>query len=239
VARKSKKTKTFRDWIALAWDWLVWGLIHALLAFVGLAALAVGVYRFVDPPMTFLSFSEERRLGHISQEWVPLEAISPELRRAVVAAEDANFCSHWGFDMAAIRSAVQDGAGRGASTVTQQMVKNVYLWPGRNWGRKALEAVMTPLVEILWPKRRILEVYLNVAEFDEGVFGAEAAAARGFGRQAMDLTADQAALLAAVLPNPKARSVKDPTDFLRERAAAIRDGAETLRRDGRAACFED
>ena len=102
--------------------------------------------------------------------------MSPQLARAIVAAEDANFCNHWGFDIDAIQAAIADGGTRGASTLSQQVVKNVYLWHGRSWTRKALEAALTPLVEALWSKQRIFEVYLNVAEFDEGVFGVEAAA---------------------------------------------------------------
>jgi monofunctional biosynthetic peptidoglycan transglycosylase len=141
--------------------------------------------------------------------------------------------------MGAIRTAIAEGSGRGASTLSQQVVKNVYLWHGRNWARKALEAVMTPVVETLWPKRRIVEVYLNVAEFDAGVFGVEAAARHYFGVSAADLSAVQAARLAAVLPDPKGRSAKSPSVALRKRAAGIMDGAATIDRDGRAACFED
>jgi monofunctional biosynthetic peptidoglycan transglycosylase len=119
------------------------------------------------------------------------------------------------------------------------MVKNVWLWHGRNWARKALEAMITPLAEAAWPKRRVLEVYLNIAEFDEGVFGVEAAAWHYFGVAAADLSAVQAARLAAVLPDPKGRSAARPGAALRARAAAIMDGAATIARDGRAACFED
>ena len=168
-----------------------------------------------------------------------MSRIAPVMARAAVAAEDANFCLHWGFDMGAIRSAIAEGAGRGASTISQQVVKNVYLWHGRNWGRKALEAAITPLVEAAWPKRRILEVYLNQAEFAEGVFGVEAAARHHFGVGADALSAGQAARLAAVLPDPKRRSAAQPSAALRKRAAAIGDGAATIARDGRAACFED
>ncbi len=182
---------------------------------------------------------EAARLGSIEHVWVPMSGIAPVMARSAVAAEDANFCVHWGFDMAAIRTAIAEGAGRGASTITQQTVKNVYLWHGRSWVRKALEAVITPLVELAWPKRRILEVYLNVAEFDEGVFGVEAAAWHYFRVTPKALTADQAARLAAVLPNPKERSAVRPGPALGRRAAMIRDGAATIRRDGRAACFED
>ena len=184
--------------------------------------------------------SEGRRLGTpVEQTWVSAEDIAPVMLRSVVAAEDANFCTHWGFDMRAIRAAIAEGGNRGASTISQQTVKNVYLWHGRNWLRKALEAMITPVVEVFWPKRRIIEVYLNVAEFDEGVFGVEAAARHYFGVGPEALTPTQAARLAAVLPDPKGRSAANPSASVRQRAASILDGAATIRRDGRSACFED
>lgn len=207
----------------------------------GLAAVALALillYRFVNPPTNLYQVSESARLGGIEQDWVPWEAIAPVMARSAVAAEDANFCLHWGFDMAAIRAALDDGANRGASTITQQVVKNVFLWQDRSWLRKAIEAGMTPAVELVWPKRRILEVYLNVAEFGEGVFGVQAAAQHWFGVNAADLTPLQAARLAAVLPDPKNRNPAKPGPFTRRRAAQIQDGAETIRQDGRAACFE-
>ena len=160
------------------------------------------------------------------------------MARSVVAAEDANFCKHWGFDMAAIRDAIEDGGARGASTISQQTVKNLYLWHGRTYTRKALEAVMTPLLEAIWPKQRIIEVYLNIAEFDTGIFGVQAAAKHYFGVQPGELTAMQAARLAAILPNPKERSASKPSSFVRRRAASIIDGAATIRKDGRADCFQ-
>ena len=160
------------------------------------------------------------------------------MARSAVAAEDANFCAHWGFDMQAIRTALAQGSSRGASTISQQTVKNVYLWHGRSWVRKAMEALMTPLVEAVWSKRRIIEVYLNVAEFDEGVFGVGAASKHYFGVNARDLTATQAARLAAILPSPKKRSASNPSSFVRKRTRQIRDGAATIRADGRSDCFE-
>lgn len=200
--------------------------------------LAVVAYALFNPPTTIFMRQEAARLGEVRHEWARWDEIAPVMARSVVAAEDANFCLHWGFDMAAIRVALDEGRGRGASTITQQVVKNAYLWHGRNWGRKALEALMTPAVELLWSKRRILEVYLNVAEFGEGVFGVRAAAAVYFRVEPARLTPQQAARLAAVLPNPKARSAANPSNFVRRRAARIMDGAETIRRDGRADCFE-
>ena len=216
---------------------LKWSLRGVSVAFL-LAVFAVLLWSVVNPPTTLYMMQESRRLGGIDQAWVPMEEIAPVMARAAVAAEDANFCLHWGLDLDAIRTAIEDGGSRGASTISQQVVKNVYLWHGRSWLRKALEAGMTPLVEALWSKRRILEVYLNIAEFDEGVFGVEAAARHYFGVGPEALTPTQAARLAAVLPNPKGRSASRPSSFVRKRSAAIRDGAATIRADGRAACFE-
>lgn len=214
---------------------VVWRSIAFAFLFVVAAVLLV---RVINPPTTFYMMSESRRLGGVDHEWVPMRAIAPVMARAVVAAEDANFCEHWGFDVAAIRLAIAEGSNRGASTLSQQTVKNVYLWHGRTYVRKALEAGITPLMEALWPKRRILEVYLNVAEFDEGVFGVEAAARHYFGVGPEALTSRQASQLAAVLPSPKTRSASRPTNYLKKRAAQIRSGAATIRADGRADCFE-
>ena len=222
-------------WRPLRWA-LRW-LLRAALAGAALILLAVLVVRFVNPPTTPYMLAESRRLGGLRHEWVAADDIAPVMLRAAVAAEDANFCDHWGFDMAAIRKAIDTGATRGASTISQQVAKNVFLWQGRSWARKALEAAITPTVELIWPKRRILEVYLNVAEFGEGVFGIKAAAAQAFGVTPARLTADQAARLASVLPNPKRRSAARPSRFLRKRAAAIVDGAATIAVDGRATCF--
>lgn len=206
-------------------------------AFLAVVA-AVLLVRVVNPPTTFYMLTEARRLGGVDHEWVPLSEIAPVMARAVVAAEDANFCEHWGFDVQAIKLAIAEGSNRGASTLSQQTVKNVFLWHGRTYVRKALEAGITPLMEALWPKRRIIEVYLNVAEFDEGVFGVGAAARHYFGVAPDALSARQASQLAAVLPSPKTRSASQPTRFLSNRAAQIRSGAATIRADGRAKCFE-
>lgn len=209
-----------------------------VLAFVVLLALAVGLFAVVNPPTTLYMAGEKARYGGIQHAWVAFDDIAPVMPRAAVAAEDANFCTHWGFDMAAIRAVIAAGESRGASTITQQTVKNLYLWPDRSWLRKALEALITPAVELVWSKRRILEVYLNIVEFDTAVFGIEAAAQHYFGVPASALTPEQAARLAAVLPNPKGRSAVTPAPFLQRRAKSILDGAETIRRDGRATCFE-
>ncbi|SES09815.1 monofunctional biosynthetic peptidoglycan transglycosylase [Tranquillimonas rosea] len=214
-----------------------WAL-RGVLGAVAILTLWILAYVVINPPTTPYMAAESRRLGGIDHEWVPMSGIAPVMARAAVAAEDADYCLHWGFDMGAIRAALEEGANRGASTISQQTVKNVFLWQGRSWPRKALEALITPAVEAVWSKRRILEVYLNVAEFGEGVFGIDAAAHDAFGVTPDQLTAAQAAALAAVLPNPKERSAAQPSGFLRERAASIRSGAATIAADGRDDCFE-
>ncbi|WP_371170252.1 monofunctional biosynthetic peptidoglycan transglycosylase [Aliiroseovarius sp. 2305UL8-7] len=235
---KKKSRKTTRTKPGLFGRLRRW-VKYAVLAMLAILMLGVVGYAFINPPTTPYIISEKMRLGQTKRQWVDLEDIAPVMARSVVAAEDANFCQHWGFDMRAIRQAIDDGGSRGASTLTQQVVKNVYLWQGRSWLRKALEATITPLVELVWTKRRIVEVYLNVAEFDEGVFGVGAAAQHYFGVSPDKLTAVQAARLAALLPNPKERSASRPSAFVRKRARAILDGAATIRADGRASCFED
>ena len=201
-------------------------------------AALILIYAVLPPPINIYQTQEAIRLGGIEKDWVGWDEIAPVMARSVVAAEDANFCLHWGFDMKAIRAALDEGRGRGASTLSQQVVKNVFLWHGRNWARKAAEALLTPPVELIWSKRRILHVYLNTAEFGEGVFGVEAAAQHWFGVSAADLTPTQAARLAAVLPDPKTRNPAKPGPLVRRRTGQILSGAETIAADGRAACFE-
>lgn len=213
-------------------------VLRGLAGIAGFYLLLVMLFSFVPPPINLYQISEAWRLGGIEKDWVGWDEIAPVMGRSVVAAEDANFCLHWGFDMAAIRDAIDKGANRGASTLTQQVAKNVFLWQGRSWLRKAMEAGLTPVVELFWSKQRILEVYLNNAEFAEGVFGVQAAAQHYFGIDARDLTATQAARLAAVLPDPKGRSAGKPGPFVRKRAAQIISGAETIAADGRASCFQ-
>ncbi|WP_171133777.1 MULTISPECIES: monofunctional biosynthetic peptidoglycan transglycosylase [unclassified Ruegeria] len=233
--KQASKSKTGRSLFARLRRWIV----MAALGFAAFVLALVLLFSVVNPPVTHTIWSEWRRLGKVEREWVPIEEISPVMARSVVAAEDANFCLHWGFDVEAIRDALEDGGGRGASTISQQVVKNVFLWQGRSWVRKAVETSITPVVEMVWTKERILEVYLNVAETGQGVFGVEAAAQQYFGTSADKLTPVQAARLAAILPSPRNRSVTDPSARTRRRAAAIMDGAATIRADGRADCFED
>lgn len=214
--------------------WVKKAMISVAAFFLGLILL----FSFVPPPINIYQVSESFRLGSIEKDWVSWDEIAPVMARAAVAAEDANFCAHWGFDMSAIRQAIGEGSARGASTITQQVAKNVFLWHGRSWLRKAMEAGLTPVIELVWSKQRILEVYLNIAEFDEGVFGVQAAAQHYFGVDARKLTELQASRLAAILPDPKNRSASKPSDFVRKRTRAIISGAATIKADGRSACFE-
>jgi monofunctional biosynthetic peptidoglycan transglycosylase len=242
MARKTRKIVKdpirLRDRPRLMLRRVIKYIFRGILIVIALAVLATAAFSVVNPPTTPYMFSESRRVGGVKQIWVAMDDIAPVMARSAVAAEDADFCLHWGLDLTAIQAALEDGANRGGSTISQQVVKNVYLWQGRSWFRKSLEALMTPLVEAVWSKERILEVYLNVAEFDDGVFGVEAAAIHYFGVAASELSPVQAARLAAILPSPKMRSASQPTSYIRSRAASIVDGAATIRADGRAACFE-
>ncbi|TNF59404.1 MAG: monofunctional biosynthetic peptidoglycan transglycosylase [Rhodobacteraceae bacterium] len=199
---------------------LGWAVFIALrsvtVLILGTLALVV-LTAFVNPPTNLYMWSESRRLGGVQQDWVALDEIAPVMARSAVAAEDANFCLHWGFDVVAIRAALEDGGTRGASTISQQVVKNVFLWQGRSWLRKALEAGYTVLLELLLDKRRILELHLNIAEYGRGVYGVEAAAQRYFGRDAGQLGRRQAALLVTALPNPRRRRLDAPGPAMRAR----------------------
>lgn len=219
--------------------WVGFILLRGTTILIVTAIFMIALFSVVNPPITYTIWSETRRLGPVERTWVAIEDIAPVMARSVVAAEDANFCLHWGFDVDAIRAAMEGGGTRGGSSITQQMVKNVFLWQGRSWIRKALEAAITPAVEAIWSKRRIIEVYLNVAEMDVGVFGVGAAARRYFGVAPKDLSPRQAALIAAVLPSPKTRSAARPSAAMGKRATSIEDGAATILADGRSLCFED
>lgn len=229
------KVKKTRGPIRRLWRFL-WKLVFWAVVIFAVWGLA---YRWINPPTTFYMIQERIRLGEIKHDWVDIEDVAPVMLRAIVAAEDANFCEHWGIDASAVRRALQEGAVRGGSTISQQTVKNAHLWQGRNWLRKAMEAVMTPYAETVWSKRRMLEIYLNIAEFDTGVFGIQAAAQHHFGVDAANLNRVQAGRLAVVLPDPKGRSGVNPSASLRRRAASVIAGSDMIRRDGRAACFED
>lgn len=216
------------------------GVSLALTGLVITTILWAAALVFVDPPTTWRILSEERRLGGVARVWVPLDAMSPAALRAAIAAEDAGFCAHGGLDRAALRAVIGDlFAGerpRGGSTISQQTAKNVFLWVERSYVRKGLETWFAALIEALWPKRRILEIYLNVAEFGPGVFGVEAAAQAAFGVSARDLSAEQAARLMSVLPAPARRSPLDQGAQTAARLRRITDGAALLRVSGGARC---
>jgi monofunctional biosynthetic peptidoglycan transglycosylase len=207
-------------------------LCAGLLAF---AVLATGgwvlPWRFAPPPTSAFMLRDWIKRGQAPRyHWLPMSRISPQLAIAVVAAEDQRFPEHHGFDFGAIQRALEEErrAPRGASTISQQVAKNLVLWPGRSLVRKACEAWLTVFIEALWPKRRILEVYLNIAEFGRGVFGAGAASEIYFGKPARQLTLEEASLLAAALPTPKRSNVGEPSAYLRQRAEAIEAAAHAL-----------
>lgn len=213
-------------------------LLGVLLLAIGSAG-AVLAWRWMDPITT--SFILQRKVselvagGHardIEHRWVDWGAISPYAGIAVIASEDQRFSEHWGFDLDSIQDAIEErqsgGRVRGASTITQQVAKNLFLWPGRSWIRKGLEAYFTVLIEIFWPKQRILEVYLNIAQFGDRTFGVDAASRRFFAKHASALNAREAALLAAVLPNPVQLRADDPSPYVRERARWIQRQMQAL-----------
>jgi len=199
-------------------------LLRVVIVLLVALPVLVLVYRFVPVPLTPLMVLRQLQGWGLEKQWVDYEQLSPQLRRAVIASEDARFCGHHGFDWHEIDAAVSDYESgerlRGASTITQQTAKNLFLWPG-GWLRKIVEVYPTVLLELLWPKRRILETYLNIAEWGPGIYGAEAASRDYFGRPARLLTAPEAALMAAVLPNPRRWSPAKPTEYIRSRAATI------------------
>lgn len=210
-------------------------LLLAILPLGGVATHAV-----IPPPITLLMVQRLAEGEGIHVRWRGLDRISPHLVEAVIAAEDARFCEHDGFDLEAIREAIEENAEgrrvRGGSTLSQQTAKNVFLWPGRGWIRKGLEAGYTALIEALWSKRRIVEVYLNVAEMGPGVYGAEAAARHWFGKGAAELTPTEAARLAAILPNPREYRAAGPGPYVRRRARAILANMGTIRAEGLSDC---
>lgn len=223
-----KKTLRVAAWTGLA-------------LFLGSVAWA-GLYRFAPPPGTLLMVDRKLAGETIIHPWTPIDEISPHLVTAVIAAEDTRFCLHKGIDMQAIDKALAESRNgkrmRGASTISQQTAKNAFLWAQRSWIRKGGEAWMTVVIEALWPKRRILEVYLNIAEWGDGLFGAEAAAQKRFGKSAKDLTREEAALLAAVLPNPHKWRVDPPGRYVRQRAYTIRLRMDQVRRDALDRCVQ-
>ena len=210
-----------------------------------LGSSSIVIQRWVAPPTTFLMVSRVVGGEGLAYRWRSLDDISPRLVQAVIASEDSTFCTHGGFDMKAIERALKanartekrgSGRIRGGSTISQQTAKNAFLWPGRDWVRKGLEAGYTVAIETVWGKRRIMEVYLNVAEWAPGVYGAEAAAQHWFGKSADDLSAREAARLAAILPSPRRYSAASPGPYVRRRTSRIQAAMGTVREQGLAAC---
>jgi monofunctional biosynthetic peptidoglycan transglycosylase len=216
VRRSKKKRGRYRARQLGGW------MLVGMAAWLAVTVIAVSVLRFVNPPMTSLMLqrqSEARRRGNtafvLKQHWIALSRLPDHVGLAVISSEDQRFFQHWGFDTAEIERALGDHLRgeplRGASTLSQQVAKNLFLWEGRSFARKALEAYFTLSIELLWSKQRILEFYLNVAEFGPGVFGVDAAAHEHFDCDARRLSVEQAALLAAILPNPLKRSARYPS----------------------------
>lgn len=201
---------------------IVRGLLRLLVALAIVFVALLLLYRFVPPPST-LMLGRWLTFRTVERDWVPLSQISPHLIRAVIASEDQRFCSHAGVDWGELNAVLQDedGPSRGASTLTMQTAKNLFLWPGRSYLRKGMELPMALAIDLAWPKRRVIEVYLNIAEWGDGIFGAEAAAQRHFGKPASRLTSAEAARLAGALPNPILRNPSRPSRALQAAAGRV------------------
>lgn len=220
----NQKKKKFNNFFGL------FGKVTLFLVFLSLGAILI--LRFVPPPTTAFMverffaglFNADKKVS-IQYNWIKIDKISPCVALAVVASEDQKFPYHWGFDFKSIADALKDGQKRGryrgASTITQQVAKNLFLWNGRSYIRKGFEAYFTVLLELMWPKKRILEIYLNVVEFGDGIYGVHAAGQAFFKKQPGELTKSESALLAAVLPNPQKYKVKAPSKYVMRRARHI------------------
>lgn len=207
-----------------SWRLLFRSLALGLGAIGILFAMLIFGYRWIDPPTTTLILTQQVQGVSIDQSWRTLDQISPHLARAVIMSEDAGFCGHRGVDIAELERAYEqgvDGAMRGGSTIAMQVTKNLFLWPSRSYIRKALEIPLTLVADRWWGKRRMLEIYLNIAEWGPGIFGAEAASQIYFDKPASKLTEREAALLAVALPNPHARNSADPSDLQRRLATVV------------------
>lgn len=205
---------------------VLFGLLWKTAGVIVLCTLVIVLLlRWIAPPTS--AFMLQQRLAGIAVDyrWVPMDRISPHAALAVIASEDQNFFDHWGVDLKAIADAIEDNRSRsrprGASTISQQVVKNLFLWPGRSYVRKGIEVYFTLLMEAFWPKQRILEVYLNVAEMGPGTFGVEAAGRRFFHKSAARLNRRESATLAAVLPNPVRMRADRPSDYVNRRTWQI------------------
>ncbi|MGI4876836.1 MAG: monofunctional biosynthetic peptidoglycan transglycosylase [Janthinobacterium lividum] len=220
-------------------------LLFAAKALISLALISAGwalLYRFVDPPLTAPMIRDAVGGRHVAREWVELSAMTAALPRAAIGAEDAGFCRHDGFDFGAMESAYARNATskklRGGSTISQQTAKNAFLWPGRSYLRKGLEAYFTVLIEALWGKRRIMEVYLNIAEMGPGIYGVEAASQHYFHTSAARLSPQQASRLVAILPQPIKRDAAAPGRSVQRYARRIERRIGVVERGSIDACLQ-
>ena len=222
------------------WIWLIVKFLGGLIVSVHVYAL---ILFFAPVPGTANMAGRALQGTQLYYSWTPLEDMSPHLVRAVIAAEDTRFCEHWGVDVDAIQTALDErearGRVRGASTLTQQTAKNVFFWNGGGIVRKAGEAWMATFIDGIWGKKRVLEVYLNVAEWGDGLYGAQAAAFGRYAKPARDLTKFEAARLAAVLPSPNKWKVRTPGPYVRSRTQTILARMDVVARDGLDACVLD
>jgi len=209
--------------------------------FVVVTVAWVGLYRFVPPPFTFTMMGDVLSGHAVTKDWMPLSEMDPDMARAAIAGEDSRFCSHNGFDFKAIAGAAarnaRGGRIRGGSTISQQTAKNAFLFQGGSYVRKAFEAYFTVLIEAMWPKRRIMEVYLNIAETGIGTYGANAGAIRYFNHDASRLSPTEAGRIAAVLPLPKKRAAIAPRGFVRKHGNTLSRRVSTVRSEGLDGCL--
>ncbi|WP_174273460.1 monofunctional biosynthetic peptidoglycan transglycosylase [Sphingomonas bacterium] len=238
MARRTKRrsSRPTRSRLGRLFGWIV----RTLALFVLVSVLWVAAYRFVPPPLTLTMIGDMLGGKSVHKDWMPLSTMDPNMARAAISAEDGNFCRHHGFDFTAIQKAMAGNeAGRhyrGGSTISQQAAKNAFLWQGRSYVRKGLEAWFTVLIEAIWGKRRIMEVYLNIAETGIGTYGANAGAQRYFHHDAARLSASEAARIAAILPLPKKRDAIDPRGFVRRYGDRIARRIAPMVRGGYTAC---
>ncbi|QPQ55830.1 monofunctional biosynthetic peptidoglycan transglycosylase [Allosphingosinicella flava] len=238
-ARRARSRTSRRGWGGRILGWILKGIV----LFILMSLAWVLLYRFVNPPVTFTMMGDVIGGRSATRDWMPLGEIDPDMKRAVIAAEDSKFCSHWGFDQDAIAAAMRrnaEGGGviRGGSTISQQTAKNAFLWQGGGYFRKGLEAWFTLLIENIWGKQRIMEVYLNLAETGITTYGVNAGAQRYFGKDASNLTRQEAARIAAVLPLPKKREAVTPTGFTRRYGNSIAARIRVVARDNLDACLD-
>jgi monofunctional glycosyltransferase len=209
--------------------------LRVLLWLIVISVLWVLLYRFVNPPITSLIIGDQFSGANVQQEWKSLDDISANIAYAAIAAEDSNFCIHHGLDIEAIKQARRANEKgkklRGGSTISQQVAKNVFLWPQRSYVRKGLEAYFTILIEVFWSKRRIMEVYLNVAEWGPAIYGAESASLYYFDRHALDVSRTQAARLVSILPSPKKWSPTSPSRRVNRKSRNVRRALTTVKND--------